>query len=55
MKDGVRIPTDFSKTTLAAPTKTSGQHLEGPGWTIDLAPGWSITPGAAAGSFALKH
>jgi hypothetical protein len=55
VKDGVRIPTDFSKTTLAAPTKTSGQHLEGPGWTIDLAPGWSITPGAAAGSFALKH
>jgi hypothetical protein len=55
VKDGVRIPTDFSTTTLAAPTKTSGQHLEGPGWSIDLAPGWSITPGAAAGSFALKH
>ena len=55
VKDGVRIPTDFRSTTLAAPTKMSGQHLEGPGWTIDLAPGWSITPGAAAGSFVFKR
>ena len=55
VKDGVRIPTDFSSTTLAAPTKTTGPHLEGPGWTIDLAPGWSVVPGATPGSFILKH
>jgi hypothetical protein len=55
VKDGVRIPTDFSSTTLAAPKTTTGPHLEGPGWTIDLAPGWSLAPGEKAGSFVLKH
>jgi len=53
VKDGVRVPTDFSSTTLAAPKDTKGPHLEGPGWTIDLAPGWSVIEGANAGSFAL--
>jgi hypothetical protein len=55
VKDGVRVPTDFSSTTLAAPKDTKGPHLEGPGWTIDLAPGWSVVPGVKAGSFTLKH
>jgi hypothetical protein len=55
VKDGVRIPTDFSSTTLAAPKTLTGPHLEGPGWTIDLAPGWTVAPGAAPGSFILKH
>jgi hypothetical protein len=55
VKDGVRVPTDFASTTLAAPTDTKGPHLAGPGWTIDLAPGWSLVPGAKAGSFILQH
>lgn len=55
VKDGVRVPTDFSSTTLPAPKDTKGPHLEGPGWTIDLAPGWSVVPGAKAGSYTLKH
>lgn len=55
VKDGVRVPTDFSSTTLAAPKNIKGPHLEGPGWTIDLAPGWSVVPGAKAGSYTLKH
>jgi hypothetical protein len=55
VKDGVRVPTDFSGTTLAAPTETKGSHLEGPGWTIDLAPGWSVVPGAKPGNFTLTH
>ncbi len=55
VKDGVRVPTDFNSTTLAAPKDTKGPHLEGPGWTIDLAPGWSVVPDEKAGSFTLKH
>jgi hypothetical protein len=55
VKDGVRVPTDFSSTTLAAPTDTKGSHLEGPGWKIELAPGWSAIPGAKPGSFTLSH
>ena len=55
VKDGVLVPTDFSRATVAAPKNTNGPHLEGPGWTIDLAPGWSVVPAAEkSGSFMLK-
>ncbi|HWA30728.1 MAG TPA: hypothetical protein VG867_06510 [Rhizomicrobium sp.] len=54
VKDGVRVPTDFGSTTLAAPKDIKGPHIEGPGWTIDLAPGWSVVPAAKAGSYELK-
>src|SRR5580704_11364962 len=43
--DGVLVPTDFSRATVAAPKETKGPHLEGPGWTLELAVGWSVVPG----------
>jgi hypothetical protein len=51
--DGVLVPTDFSSATVAAPKNTQGPHLEGPGWTLELAAGWSIVPGAKAGSYTV--
>ena len=51
--DGVLVPTDFSRATLAAPKDIQGPHLEGPGWTLDLAAGWSVVPGARAGSYTV--
>ena len=51
--DGVLVPTDFSRATLAAPKDTQGPHLEGPGWTLDLATGWSVVPGTRAGSYTV--
>jgi len=51
--DGVLVPTDFSHATVAAPKDTQGPHLEGPGWTLDLAAGWSVVPGARAGSYTV--
>jgi len=51
--DGVLVPTDFSRATVAAPKETKGPHLEGPGWTLELAAGWSVVPGARAGSYTL--
>jgi hypothetical protein len=52
--DGVLVPTEFSGATVAAPKDTGGKHLEGPGWTLDLAPGWSVVPGAKTGSYTVK-
>lgn len=52
--DGVLVPTDFSSATLAAPKATGGTHIEGPGWTLDLAPGWQVVPGDKAGSYTVK-
>ncbi len=54
VKDGVLLPTDFSHATVAAPKSTSGSHIEGPGWTLDLAPGWQVVPGNKPGSYTLK-
>jgi hypothetical protein len=51
--DGVLVPTDFSRATVAAPKDIHGPHLEGPGWTLDLAAGWSVVPGARAGSYTV--
>jgi hypothetical protein len=51
--DGVLVPTDFSRATVAAPKDIQGPHLEGPGWTLDLAAGWHVVPGARAGSYTL--
>jgi hypothetical protein len=51
--DGVLVPTDFSRATVTAPKDTKGRHLEGPGWTLDLAAGWSVVPGERAGSYTV--
>jgi hypothetical protein len=51
--DGVPVPTDFSRATVVAPKDIKGPHLEGPGWTLELAAGWSIVPGVRAGSYTL--
>jgi hypothetical protein len=49
--DGVLVPTDFSRATVAAPKDIAGPHLQGPGWTLELAAGWSVVPEAKAGSY----
>jgi hypothetical protein len=51
--DGVLVPTDFSSATVAAPKDIQGSHLEGPGWTLELAAGWNVVPGARDGSYAI--
>jgi hypothetical protein len=53
--DGVLVPTDFSRATVTAPKETQGPHLEGPGWTLELAAGWSVVPGARAGSYTVTR
>lgn len=52
---GVLVTTNFSKATLAAPESTQGSHLSGPGWTLELAPGWQVAPGARPGDLILRR
>jgi hypothetical protein len=53
--DGVLVPTDFSGATVAAPTDITSPHLDGPGWTLDLAPGWRVVAGAKPGSYVVAR
>lgn len=55
VKAGALIPSDFSWAVVAAPKSVSGRHLDGQGWTLDLAPGWSVIPAARRGSYVLHH
>ncbi len=54
VKDGVLVPTDFSRSSVAAPADPTVSHIEGSGWTLDLAPGWKLVPGAKPGSYAVQ-
>jgi hypothetical protein len=54
VKEGVLIPTDFGRAILTAPTNTKGRHLQGPGWTLDLANGWHVVPSSRAGSYTVQ-
>ena len=52
--DGVLVPTDFSRATVAAPSDINGPHLQGPGWTLDLSPGWQVVPSSRLGSYTVR-
>jgi hypothetical protein len=41
--------------SVTAPTSTTGSHIVGAGYTLDLNPGWQVVPGSRAGSFTVKH
>jgi len=56
---GALVPTDFSRATVAAPKVLAakdlgGPHIEGPGWTLDLAPGWVLAPAPKPGSYTVR-
>lgn len=50
-KEGLLMSPDWQKVFVTAPADPKGSHLTGPGWTLDLAPGWKLVPGAKPGSF----
>lgn len=52
---GVLVSQDFSRAALPVPMTVNGPHLEGKGWTIDLAPGWSAAPAAKPGNYVLMQ
>jgi hypothetical protein len=54
VSDGALLPTDFSQVTVAAPAKTTGTHIEGPGWTLDLSVGWRVVSSQKPGSFTVQ-
>ena len=54
VKGGTLVPTDFSRATVAAPADIKGPHVQGPGWTLDLAPGWHIVPATKPGSYIVQ-
>jgi hypothetical protein len=54
VQNGVLVSANMTKVTLAAPADTSARPVVGQGWTLDLAPGWTIVPGARKGDMILS-
>ena len=42
---------DNQSLKVGAPADTATRPLIGPGWKLELAPGWTIRPGLRAGDF----
>lgn len=42
-----------SELRIPAPGGLQGKPLKGPGWSLDLTPGWKIVPGTRPGDFTL--
>ena len=51
---GVRVAADWKSAYVAAPASTKGDTLSGEGWTLQLAPGWSVQPGSRKGDLELR-
>ncbi|HYF24005.1 MAG TPA: hypothetical protein VD929_11470 [Caulobacteraceae bacterium] len=54
VKEGALVDGSWSGVRVVAPSGAAetGQ-LSGPGWTLKLAPGWRLRPGARAGDFTI--
>ena len=53
-KNGALMKPNWSALVVEAPSSTSGPHVSGDGWTLELKPGWKIVPDARSGDFKLS-
>jgi hypothetical protein len=52
---GALVASDYHTLRVPAPADTAGRTIHGEGWTLELAPGWSIRPGARPGDLTVGH
>lgn len=52
---GALLAGDYRMLRVSLPADTTGHTVKGAGWTLELAPGWTIRPGARAGDLAVGH
>lgn len=51
VSNGILVAADGETLRLPAPFEREGSELIGDGWTVSLAPGWTIRPGPREGDF----
>lgn len=52
---GALVASDYRTLRVPAPADTAGRTIHGEGWTLELAPGWSIRPGPRPGDLTVAH
>ena len=51
---GGLISPDWLRLIVPAPVDTGGRRLAGPGWVLELAPGWRLVPGRRPGDWKVE-
>ncbi len=52
---GGLIRGDWSGAVVPAPSDTAGRRLTGPGWVLELNPGWRLVPGPRRGDWTVTR
>jgi len=52
---GGLIAADFRRALVPAPSDTTGRRLTGPGWVLELLPGWRLVPGPRPGGWVARQ
>jgi hypothetical protein len=50
---GALVAPDTFSGSVPAPTNAEARPLRGPGWSLELAPGWTLRPGPRPGDFEI--
>lgn len=51
---GGLMAADWTRVTIPAPADTEGRRLTGPGWVLELSPGWRLAAGRRRGDWTLR-
>ncbi len=52
---GGLISGDYRRAIVPAPADITGRRLTGPGWVLELLPGWDIVPGTRTGDWTVRR
>jgi hypothetical protein len=52
---GGLIASDYHRAVVPAPADTAGRRLTGPGWVLELLPGWRLVPGTRPGDWTISQ
>jgi hypothetical protein len=51
---GALVSPDNQSLVISAPADVQARPLHGPGWELELAPGWTVRPGSRAADYVIS-
>ena len=51
---GALVSPDNQSLVISAPANVQARPLHGPGWELELAPGWTLRPGSRADDYVIS-
>jgi hypothetical protein len=54
VSNGALLKPDWSAVVVVAPSDATDSSIKGDGWTLEIKPGWKLTPAARSGDYSLQ-